>query len=222
MRCWSAAAGFKAVALAAALAGCGGTSRPPTEIEAPLPSAPADVLLAPEAFAAIADAETRSRALFMEASKVLLHPRCVNCHPPDDTPRQREASMRHDPPVRRGPEDRGLPGLMCLSCHQERNVDGTRIPGAPEWHLAPVEMAWLGRTPGQICAQVKDPARNGGKTLAEIVEHAAKDELVAWGWSPGADRRPAPGTQAQFGALMEAWAASGAACPPSDDTEVSR
>ena len=230
MRCRSAAAGFKAslfatglaLGFAAALASCGGRSPPPTENAPSLPSAPADELLAPEAFAAIADADARSRAIFMEASKVLLHPRCVNCHPPDDTPRQREASMPHDPPVRRGPDDRGLPGLRCMSCHQEHNVDGTRVPGAPEWHLAPLEMVWLGRTAGQICEQLKDPTRNGGKTLEQIVEHSAKDALVGWGWKPGADRKPAPGTQEQFGALMEAWAASGAACPPSEDTEVSR
>ena len=38
--------------------------------------------------------------------------------------------------------------------------------------------------------------RNGGKALAAIVEHNAHDELVGWGWHPGADREPAPGTQA--------------------------
>jgi hypothetical protein len=30
----------------------------------------------------------------------------------------------------------------------------------------------------------------------------------------GADRTPAPGTQAEFGALMRAWADAGAHCPP--------
>ncbi|PYM55919.1 MAG: Isoquinoline 1-oxidoreductase subunit, partial [Candidatus Rokuibacteriota bacterium] len=37
--------------------------------------------------------------------------------------------------------------------------------------------------------------------------------LVGWAWNPGADREPAPGTQAMFGALVKAWAASGAVCP---------
>jgi isoquinoline 1-oxidoreductase subunit alpha len=32
---------------------------------------------------------------------------------------------------------------------------------------------------------------------------------------PGADRQRAPGTQASFGALVKAWADSGAACPSS-------
>jgi hypothetical protein len=74
-------------------------------------------------------------------------------------------------------------------------------------------MAWQGRTLGEICRQIKDPARNGGKTMAQLEEHMAKDILVGWGWKPGGNRTPAPGTQAQFGGLFKAWAASGAVCP---------
>jgi hypothetical protein len=74
-------------------------------------------------------------------------------------------------------------------------------------------MAWQRRSLPEICAQVKDPARNGGHSLAEIVEHMARDSLVGWAWSPGAGREPAPGTQATFGALIKAWADAGAACP---------
>jgi hypothetical protein len=74
-------------------------------------------------------------------------------------------------------------------------------------------MAWVGRTPRELCEQIKDPARNGGKTLAQILDHSAHDELVAWGWSPGWGRTPAPGTQERFGALMDAWARDGASCP---------
>jgi len=74
-------------------------------------------------------------------------------------------------------------------------------------------MAWVGQTSSHICNQMKDPKRNGGRTLAQIVEHNGHDELVAWGWKPGADREPAPGTQAEFGALSAAWVATGAECP---------
>jgi hypothetical protein len=65
----------------------------------------------------------------------------------------------------------------------------------------------------QICQQIKDPKRNGGKTLAAIHEHMANDTLVGWGWAPGGQREPAPGTQEQFGALIAAWIATGAQCP---------
>lgn len=158
------------------------------------------------------DAPSRSRAAFAEASKVLLHPRCVNCHPPDDTPRQRELQELHDPPVVRGPDDHGPAGMQCATCHQNSNVELARVPGAPNWHLAPLKMAWLGRTPMQICAQLKDREHNGGKTLAQIVEHMEHDELVGWAWNPGSGREPAPGTQKIFGQLMAAWADNGAVC----------
>ena len=204
-------------AIALFLAACGdgrpGLARPPARVD----RGPPDVLRAPEAFAAISDRADRSRALFAEASKVLLHPRCVNCHPPDDSPRQGDAGMFHDPPVARGPADEGVPALECRSCHQDANAPLARIPGAPGWHLAPIEMAWLGRSAGQICEQIKDRERNGGKTLAQIHEHMAHDALVAWGWEPGDGRTPAPGSQAQLGALIGAWIETGAACPPQED-----
>ena len=178
-----------------------------------------DTLRAPGSFSSISDKRQQSVALFAEASKVLLHPRCVNCHPPDDRPRQGDRHLVHDPAAVRGPHDDGVPAMHCASCHQDKNLELARVPGAPKWHLAPLEMAWLGRTPGQICAQIKDPARNGGKTLEQIWEHSAHDELVAWGWAPGHGRKPAPGTQKQFGDLIRAWIDTGAACPPATEAK---
>jgi hypothetical protein len=87
------------------------------------------------------------------------------------------------------------------------------IPGNPAWHLAPIEMAWVGKSLGEICQQLKDPARNGGRDLSKIVEHMSHDSLVGWGWNPGEGREPAPGTQAEFGELIKAWVDTGAACP---------
>lgn len=198
-------------AAAIGYASCGGSrAKPPPP---PLREVPAGELRAVAEFAAIGDRADRSRALFLEMSRVIQHPRCANCHPADDSPRQRQLMERHDPPVTRGPDGHGVVGMECGTCHQDRNQPLTRVPGAPGWHLAPIEMAWIGKTPAQICAQIKDPARNGGKSLAQIVEHNTRDALVAWGWAPGADREPAPGTQAQFGALSAAWVETGAECP---------
>jgi len=179
----------------------------------PLPAVPSHQLRTVGDFAVIADRGQRSRALFLEASRVLLHPRCVNCHPNGDVPAQGPQMTPHQPPVTRGPDGHGVVGMECTSCHQDRNVVQARVPGAPNWHLAPREMAWVGKSPRQICEQLKDPKRNGGKSLAEIVEHNAHDKLVAWGWSPGSDREPAPGSQEQFGAIVAAWVESGAECP---------
>jgi hypothetical protein len=197
-----------------AAGGCGRRApEPSTRLSDVLPPVGPSELRAPQAFGVIPDKAERSRALFLEASRVMLHPRCANCHPNGDTPHQGTAWALHNPPVVRGPEDRGVVGMECTSCHQDRNVELTRVPGAPNWHLAPREMAWVGRTPRSLCEQLKDPKRNGGKTLAQIVEHNAHDELVGWGWKPGAGREPAPGTQEQFGAIVAAWVETGAECP---------
>lgn len=164
-------------------------------------------------FAIFGDQAERSRALFLELSRVLLHPRCANCHPAGDAPLQGPEAKPHDPLVVRGPDDRGVVGMECAGCHQEHNLDHARVPGAKGWHLAPRSMAWVGRAPRAICEQLKDPARNGGKTLAQIIEHNGQDALVAWGWQPGSGREPAPGSQAQFGQLTRAWVETGAECP---------
>jgi hypothetical protein len=74
-------------------------------------------------------------------------------------------------------------------------------------------MAWQGRSLRDICLQIQDPARNGGRTLAKISEHFAKDSVVAWAFAPGDGRTAAPGTQAQLAALIDAWIATGARCP---------
>jgi hypothetical protein len=165
------------------------------------------------AFASIVDPRARAIALFEEAGKVLTHARCVNCHPASERPLQTDRMQPHRPLVVRGADGHGAPGMLCSTCHHAANYDAARVPGHPQWHLAPASMAWEGRSLGQICEQIKDPARNDGKDMAALLHHMAEDTLVGWGWSPGAGRTPAPGTQAEFGALMRAWADAGAHCP---------
>jgi hypothetical protein len=172
-----------------------------------------DSLASPNSFASIADTAKRSAAMFVELGKVLTHPRCVNCHPAGDRPRQGDTARLHQPPVERGADGHGLPAMRCSICHQQANFDPARVPGHPEWHLAPREMAWEGKTLAEICAQIKDPARNGGRSLEELVHHIGTDTLVGWAWAPGFGRQSAPGTQKQAGALVEAWVKTGAECP---------
>jgi hypothetical protein len=178
-----------------------------------IPDVSAESLASPGSFAAISDPAERSAALFTEAAKVLTHPRCMNCHPAGDRPRQGDLRRPHQPPVVRGEDGFGLPALRCPVCHQQANFDPGRVPGDPAWHLAPGEMGWEGKTVGQICAQIKDPARNGGRSLDDIVQHVGTDHLVGWAWAPGAGRQPAPGTQAQAGMLLGGWMKTGAVCP---------
>jgi hypothetical protein len=176
-------------------------------------NAPAENLATLESFDAIGDTVARSAALFTEAGKVLTHARCVNCHPAGDRPRQGDVRRLHQPPVARGNDGFGLPAMRCPICHQAANFEPGRVPGNQVWHLAPIEMAWEGKTVGEICAQIKDPARNGGRSLDEIVHHIGTDHLVGWAWAPGAGRQPAPGTQSEAGALLDAWVNTGAVCP---------
>jgi mono/diheme cytochrome c family protein len=179
-------------------------------------SAAAAELRGPAEFDSIADEGERSRALFTEMGKVLTHPRCVNCHPAGDSPLQR-AGEPHQPPVERGPAGFGVTAMRCMTCHGAENVafytEEGSIPGHAPWQLAPIEMAWEGKSLAEICRQIQDPERNGGKTLAELVEHNAHDGLVGWGWEPGEGREPAPGSQMTFGELTAAWVATGARCP---------
>jgi hypothetical protein len=176
---------------------------------------PAKTLRSLQSFASIADEKERSLALFQEAGKVITHARCMNCHPAGDRPAQGDDRHPHMPLVVRGVDNFGAVGMRCTTCHGPANFDPAGIPGHPEWHLAPIEMAWVGKSLGEICQQIKDPARNGGKSMDDLVHHMAEDSLVGWGWHPGVGRAPAPGTQQEFGALFKAWADTGAVCPAS-------
>ena len=115
-------------------------------------------------FSTIGDDKERAIALFNEAGKVILNPRCVNCHPAGDRPRQGDDGHPHQPLVVRGMGGFGAIGMHCTSCHGPENFDPGRVPGHPAWHLAPIEMAWADKSLGEICEQIKDPKRNGGKT----------------------------------------------------------
>lgn len=186
-----------------------------SEADAAMEPATNPLTLKPVAsFAAIKNKNKRAVALFEEAGKVIMSPRCMNCHPATERPTQTNKMTPHQPLVVRGEGGMGAPGgLACNTCHHENNFDAAGVPGHPQWHLAPLEMAWQGKSLGQICEQIKDPKRNDGKDMAALVKHMAEDSLVGWAWNPGAKRTPAPGTQKEFGDLIKAWAAAGAACP---------
>ena len=163
-------------------------------------------------FATIADPQARSVALFEEAGRVIRHPRCMNCHPRTDRPTQTDTMRPHLPWVSRGPDGEGEPTLRCSTCHHDANFEAAGVPGNPKWKLAPAEMAWQGKSLGQICRQILDPARTH-MTREQLLHHMAEDQLVGWAWHPGGARTPAPGTQAEFGAIIKAWLETGARCP---------
>jgi hypothetical protein len=151
---------------------------------------------------------------------VFSHPRCANCHVADDHPRwsgaHYGAARVHGFNVRRGDDGSGFgnPGLRCTTCHFSSNSSALHgPPGAENWRLAPPEMVWWQQSSAAICAQIKDPQRNGGRTLDEIALHVRDDKLVGWGWAPGPGREPAPGSAEATYEALERWSQAGAPCP---------
>lgn len=155
---------------------------------------------------------------FDKMMAVLTHKRCVNCHPSDDYPRQGEDSHIHNFQVQRGEDNHGMPALRCESCHQPENNNFSGVPGAPDWSLAPISMAWQGLSRVEIAKSMLDPKKNGGRTLEETVHHLTEHELVLWAWEPGVDangkpREKPPVPKDEYIEAVKAWAEAGAIIP---------
>jgi len=74
-------------------------------------------------------------------------------------------------------------------------------------------MLWQGLSGGALCRSLKDPAKNGKRSLEDIVTHMGSDKLVLWGWNPGAGRAAVPLAHNEFMKELRVWTAGGAACP---------
>jgi hypothetical protein len=163
----------------------------------------------------VSSAAAGARA-FADVARVLQSPRCRNCHPAGNAPLQTDAGRPHRMNITRLSADAGLP---CGTCHQERNSEALGIaggpPGAPHWQLPPAEtpMVFEGRSVTALCEQLRDPARNGKRSLAQLLEHVSSDPLVLWGWKPGGKRTVPPLPHRDFVAAFRTWVDSGGACP---------
>jgi cytochrome c5 len=158
-----------------------------------------------------------AQAAFNRAWTVFDSPRCRNCHPSGDAPLQGDDGHVHVQDVKRGADGKGVYGMKCNTCHQAANLPGANMPpGNPNWHLPPAKMKMViqGETAGEFCRQLKDPAKNGNRTLAQIIEHVSSDDLVGWGWNPGAGRTLPLLSRPEFVAAMQAWVDNGGGCPP--------
>jgi hypothetical protein len=86
-----------------------------------------------------------------------------------------------------------------------------------DWQLAPVEFIWFGKSGAEICAQMKDPKRNGGRDAVGLLEHLRHDAslngFIPRGWAPGAGRTTPPGTFEDHVKDMAMWGAAGQPCP---------
>lgn len=188
-------------------------------LASPPPAAPASAesAAAPSAAPAVNPVKAAQGAqAWQTVYAVLMSPRCMNCHPDGDRPLQTDANLPHAMNISRQSEANGL---KCATCHQTQNSEAYGIvggpPGAPHWQLPDAEMPLIfqNRSPIKLCEQLKDPAQNGGRDLAALLQHVSKDPLVLWGWKPGGQRTVPPHSHADFVAAFQRWVDGGGACP---------
>jgi hypothetical protein len=157
--------------------------------------------------------EEESKQAFIEAYKVFMHPRCMNCHPAGDVPLQGDDSHLHAQGVKRGMDGKGLFALKCKNCHQDANLKGDNLPpGHPNWHLPPAnrKMVFEGKTPRQLAMGFKDPKFTGFKTMAQFLHHIEDDSLVKHSFTYGT---PPPLSHEEFAAKVKEWIDKGAVVP---------
>ena len=139
----------------------GSTSNTPDS--STMASSDAGALKPVSAFANIRNRNERSAAYFVEAGRVLQHPRCLNCHPKERMPTQGDDLHAHVPmmqadanrsrcagaPVQYLPStgERCRPSLPSLAS----------MPGHPHWGSRPHRWRGKGASLPEICEQVKDP-----------------------------------------------------------------
>ena len=153
--------------------------------------------------------------------EVTSHPRCSNCHVgPDNIPmwsgpsygRARPHGMR----INAGESRIGAEYVLCSTCHAQRDGLNDVPHAAPQvamnWQLAPVEAEWFGKSSVEICNQLRDPDRNGGRDHLDLASHLDHDLILHWAWSPGGGREPAPYSLQSHVNDVLAWGVAGFPC----------
>lgn len=149
---------------------------------------------------------------------VLMHPRCINCHPGDDVPKQGDQARPHYFGVSRGANDKGFKATQCATCHQSQNNTYSGVPGAPHWALAPNSMAWQGLSKNEIARALLDVTKNGNRSHEDLVHHLTEDALVLWAFNPGVDQNGIPRTkpavsEEAYKKAVKDWFSKGAIVP---------
>src|ERR1700687_5286791 len=173
-----------------------GFARPPAHAQAPGPTMTAETKL-------------EGARLSLQIHQVLIHPRCLNCHPKSDSPKQGDQRRIHTPPMTSGPHDNAPLGSQCAECHQQANYAASGVPGAPNWHLAPISMAWEDKTPGELCRALLDQRTNGNGDHRTPVRHLTQDKLAAGGGGRGTgvdgkQREPVTIARTEFNRIVRA------------------
>lgn len=169
--------------------------------------------------------ETATRAeglaAFDRIYEVASHPRCSNCHVgADNIPMWSGPTYGktrpHGMAINAGESRIGAETTPCSACHAV-NTRLNDIPhAAPQvamtWMLAPVEAAWFGKTSDEICQQLRDPERNGGRDMLDLAAHLDHDLILHWAWTPGGGRAPAPYSLQEHVDDILIWGVAGMPC----------
>lgn len=157
--------------------------------------------------------------------EVASHPRCANCHVGmDGVPMWSGPSYGRTRPhgmnIRAGESRIGAEFVNCQTCHAVRGDGANDLPHmAPQvatiWRLPPAEAEWFGKSSAEVCEQLRDPERNGGRSYLEIASHLDHDVILHWAWSPGGGREPAPYSLQEHVDDVLAWGVAGMPCPAS-------
>ena len=164
---------------------------------------------------------TEGLAAWSRIYEVTSHPRCSNCHVgADNIPMWSGPSYggarRHGMNVNAGESRIGAEYVLCSTCHALREGLNDTPHAAPQvamnWRLAPVEAHWFGRGSDEICNQLRDPERNGGRDYLDLASHLDHDLILHWAWNPGGGREPAPYSLQEHIDDVLAWGVAGYPC----------
>lgn len=162
---------------------------------------------------------TESAQAFLEVFKVLMSPRCMNCHPAGDRPLQGDDNRIHIMNVQRGKDGKGIYALKCSNCHQPENAPGLHTPpGNPKWQLPPADMKMVfeGKSAHELALQIMDYNKNGHKNKEQLLEHA-RDTLVKAGWNMGEGRPAPPLAYNDFLKVWDTWIEKGGYAPAKEN-----
>jgi len=163
-------------------------------------------------------------AAFARIYEVASHPRCANCHVgASDRPMWSGPAYGRTRPhgmnVRAGDSRIGVEYIPCASCHVDDSATERGNPAPHEaprvaaaWALAPAEARWFGKSASEICTQLRDPERNGGRDMLELAAHLDHDLILHWAWNPGGGREPAPYSLQEHVDDILAWGTAGFPC----------
>lgn len=158
---------------------------------------------------------------WMRIYEVVSHPRCSNCHVgADNIPMWSGPSYGRTRPhgmnINAGESRIGIEYVQCSTCHTYREGANDAPHAAPQvamnWQLPPAEAEWFGKSSDEICNQLRDPDRNGGRDFQDIANHLDHDLILHWAWNPGGGREPAPYNLQEHVNDVLAWGVAGYPC----------